>query len=82
MKLEVKNGWFVERFNDYYDDCNWYYGVFESEEEARQYSKKLYRECFEKRTGHYKMEIVFLPYVEYDGNYIPLCYHTFCEEIS
>lgn len=81
MNIDIKYGWFIERPIGEYDDVT-YYGVFDSDIKAKEYIVKLKAELFKAKTGSYDMNPVFLPYVEFENNIVPLCFQTYCQNVK
>jgi hypothetical protein len=57
-KLEVSYGYFVHWHHDLYGGLR-YYGVFDSEKKAKEFA--------DKQKGYDEINVLFLPYVEFEG---------------
>ena len=71
MGLEINYGYFVHWHHDLYGGLQ-YYGVFDSEEEAKEYA--------DKETGYDRIKVLFLPYLEFDGKIYALWDESSCCE--
>lgn len=80
-KSKFIEGWFIERPIGDYDE-RMYYGVFTSKKKTLKHIEKLKSELFEMKTGYYSMSPVFLPYIEFENNIVPLCAQNYCELIN
>lgn len=67
--LKVNYGYFVHWHHDLYGGLT-YNGVFESEEKAKEYA--------DKQKGYDEIHVLFLPYVEFEGQTFALWNESSC----
>ena len=69
QKLEISYGYFVHWHHDLYGGLT-YSGVFLSEEKAKEYA--------DSEEGYDEINVLFLPYVEFEGKIFALWDETSC----
>lgn len=75
MKLEVKNGWFIEEQFDY--EFTNYHGAFTSKKESKKALKEI-----KSKSECYSIRCLYLPYVQFENNIIPFGFYNYCEKLK